>query len=363
MRKLISVLILFVLLSQPCHATDITEALYPESKIIEAKDLLPEKIREAIDEYNIKDGQGFQNSLIKIKDYCVDTVYASAENLLRPITCILLVIILCSLLEPLFNGKAYPLYLFGGIEILCVTLSDSKAFFKAAIDAVQSLYDFSTVLLPCLAGTSVAAGASVSAGVKYTAAALFMNLLLNFSNTILIPMISVFVVSVIGATMFEQKILKVIADFIRWGCKTILTGATLLFMAYLNIAGLISSSGDLLSQRVAKTVIRGVLPVVGNILSDTASSLLAGAAILRNSIGIFGLLSVIGILIVPLLNLTLRYFLFTAISKLADFFPNRHFSGLIEGIAAAYGMMLGIVGTGFIMIFLTLVSFMQIVGG
>lgn len=163
--------------------------------------------------------------------------------------------------------------------------------------------------------------------------------------------------------MFEQKILKVIADFIRWGCKTILTCATLLFMAYLNIAGLISSSGDLLSQRVAKTVIRGVLPVVGNILSDTASSLLAGAAILRNSIGVFGLLSVIGILIVPLLNLTLRYFLFTAISKLADFFPNRHFSGLIEGIAAAYGMMLGIVGTGFIMIFLTLVSFMQIVGG
>ena len=363
MRHLLCLLVIMVYLTQPCYAANAPYDLYPEYDINRAKDSLPYEIRDAIDEYDIKGGQGLQAAFEKLKMLFLEILKTSKGKLFQPIAHILTVIILCSLLEPIFNGKVLPLYLFGGVEILCISLSDSQTFFQTAVAAIRSLYDFSTVLLPCLTGASVAAGASVSAGVKYTAAALFMNLLLNFSNTFLVPLISVYLLSVIGSNIFEQRILTVIADFIRWGCKIILTGSTILFTGYLNIAGLITSTGDMLALRMTKSVISGVLPVVGNVISGAASSLVAGAAVLRNSMGIFGLLSVTGILMVPFINLGLRYFLYTAMSKVAMFFPNHRFSSLIEGIAAAYGMMLGVIGAGFIMIFLTIVSFMQIVGG
>jgi stage III sporulation protein AE len=190
-----------------------------------------------------------------------------------------------------------------------------------------------------------------------------MNLLLNFSNTFLIPLISVYLIFVVGNTVFEQKLLSVLASFIRWGCKMLLTTATIAFTAYLNVAGLISSTGDIFAERITKTALSSALPVVGSILSDAASSLVAGAAIVRNSIGIFGLLSVAAILLFPFVNLGVRYLLFLAVSRLADLFPNHRFSSLLNGIAGAYGMLLGVIGSGMIMIFLTLISFMQIVGG
>ena len=65
----------------------------------------------------------------------------------------------------------------------------------------------------------------------------------------------------------------------------------------------------------------------------------------------------------PFVNLGVRYFIFLAVARLAELFPNRRFADLLDGIAGAYGMLLGVIGSGFIMIFLTLISFMQIVGG
>lgn len=362
MRQLLLFLIMVFCLSQPCHGLEDLETLYPDTDIAQAKDFLTYEVREAVEEYNIQNGQGVRASVQKLTEYLKARLTETLNSLRTPFLSIFFVIILCSVLEPLFYGKTFPLHLFGCLEILRVTLSDSQAFFREAVDAISSLYDFSTILLPCLAGTSVIAGASVSAGVKYTAAALFMNLLLNFSGTFLIPIISVYLISIIGTSVFDRKLLASIADFIRWGCKTTLTATTVIFTAYLNIAGLITGTSDMFAVKLTKTAINSALPVVGSIISGAASSLVAGAAILRNSIGIFGLLSVLGILIAPLIHLLVRYLLFVAAAHLANFFPNRQFFDLLNGIAGAFGMMLGVIGTGFIMVFLTLISFMQIVG-
>lgn len=365
MKKMLLVVLFSMILSCPCYAAEQIDLLYPATDISKAKDKLPEEIKDIVESYNIQNGQGIQAAFEKLKGYFIDTISNSFESVWKPIVMVFMVIIFCSILEPLCNThtRQFPLLLFGCLEIIHLTLSDSEAFFREGIEAVSSLYDFSTVLLPCLAGTSVAAGATLSAGVKYTAAALFMNILLNFSNTFLIPLISIYLIFVVGNTVFQQKMLSVMANFIRWGCKTALTASTVIFIAYLNIAGLISSAGDIFAVRITKNALAGALPVVGSILSDAAASLVAGAAIVRNSVGIFGMLSVVAILVIPFAKLGLRYFVFLAVARMAELFPNQRFSALLDGIAGAYGMLLGVVGSGFVMIFLTLISFMQIVGG
>jgi len=365
MRMLLMVVIFSLILSGPCYAVDETDLLYPKSDIDRAKDKLPENIIDIVESYDIYRGQGISTALEKLRSYFAVTISESVESIWKPIVLVFMVIIICSVLEPLCitQSKTFPLLLFGCIEIIHLTLSDSRTFFMEGIEALNSLYDFSTVLLPCLAGTSVIAGATISAGVKYTAAALFMNILLNASNTILIPLISVYLVFVVGNTVFQQKILSVMAKFIRWGSKTALTASTVIFIAYLNVAGLISSAGDIFAVRITKNALASALPIVGSILSDAASSLVAGAAIVRNSVGIFGMIAVVAILVIPFVELGLRYIVFLAVARMAELFPNQRFSALLDGIAGAYGMLLGVVGSGFIMIFLTLISFMQIVGG
>lgn len=365
MKTILICILLSHLLIIPCHAFDGFETIYPENDISHAKDMLPDEILPFVNSYDIKSGEGIKECLNRIMTHLAANLKNAVMSLWTPMITIFMVIILCSVIEPLFGGqtKSFPLTLFGCVEILYLTLSDSQTFFNDSITALKSLYDFSTVLLPCLAGTSVLAGATISSGVKYTAAALFMNLLLNFSNTILIPLISAYLIFVVGYAVFNQKLLSVLANFIRWGCKTALTVSTIIFTAYINVAGLIGSAGDLFSVRITKTALQTALPVVGSILSGAADSIVAGATLVRNSVGVFGLLSVFVILLFPFSNLAVRYLVFQIIARLAELFPNRRFSDLLEGIAGAYGMLLGVIGSGFIMIFLTFISFMQIVGG
>ena len=49
-------------------------------------------------------------------------------------------------------------------------------------------------------------------------------------------------------------------------------------------------------------------------------------------------------------------------SNVNDFWSEQRFTKLMKGLSDGYGMMLAIVGSGFIMMFFTLLSFMQLTG-
>lgn len=354
----------FFLPVTPCYAASSNEN---ESLILELNELqnqLPSDAKAYLKDIEIIDIESFH----EIGKHLLDDFYLAVQNSIAeiklPLIQLAMLIILSTFLDSIISADHhFFVNLFVCTEILFLTVSESKSFFITAVSAIQQLYDFSTVLLPCLTAAALAAGASVSAGVKYSAAALFMNILLNFANSVLIPIISAYLVMMSGGCMFQQTLMTTLGNLLRKGCKLILTGGTILFTAYLNIAGLISSSGDLLALKVTKTVIASTLPVVGNIISGASSSLVAGAALLRNCIGIFGLLAILGTLLAPFAALGVRYVLFLLFSNFAELFPQKSVSDLIKAIAGAYGMMLGTLGTGFILIFMTLISFMQVTGG
>jgi stage III sporulation protein AE len=106
------------------------------------------------------------------------------------------------------------------------------------------------------------------------------------------------------------------AGFLKWLATTLLTLIVLAFVVYLGVSGVVSSATDAATLRVAKTTLSTVFPVVGSIISDAASSVLAGASVLRNAIGIFGMLAVITICLLPFLHLGAHYILYKAVSKL-----------------------------------------------
>ena len=339
---------------------DITKAFGTE----DIQNAVPENAKEYMNDIEITDALNFNELWLKLKEASIELILNSLDSLRQPFLSFLILIMIATLLDTLLPGnKGYLSTLFVSTQILILAASETKSFFSMAVDAIQQLYDFSTVLLPCLTAASLAAGASVSAGVKYTAAALFMNILLNFTNLLLVPVISAYLVMISGGCIFQQRLLSTLASLLKKGCKWILTGGTILFTGYLNVAGLISSTNDLLASKVTKTVIASTLPVIGNIISNASDSLVAGASLLRNCIGIFGMVAVIGTLIAPFISLGIRYVLFSVLSLLAELFPNKTVSELIKGIAGAYSMMLSTLGMGFILIFMTLISFMQVTGG
>lgn len=365
MKLIIIIIVMLCTTQSTAHAVCLDEQIANELHTDELVEQVPSDLQGLVSEINLLSGEGIPSALTKLKEMAVQSIKNEIRSVFEPATKALLIVIMCSVAASIIPGDRgeFLITLAGGTAIVYLTLGQTQSFFQHSLETIGRLYDFSTVLLPCLAGAAIFSGATMSAGTKYTAAVLFMNALFNFCNTILVPMIAAYLTCATGGCVFQQQILQSVAKFIRKASTSVLTGVVVLFMTYLSVAGLISSAGDNLATQATKTALSTALPVVGRIVSDSAATLVAGAGLVRSCIGAFGLIVILGILITPFVGLGLRYLLFKAVGVIGDLFPQQQLSGLISTIAGAFGLMLSVLGTGFVMMFMSLISFMYLRGG
>lgn len=365
MKRCLIFFLMLWLLNGSVQAVDLSYDYVQEFNLDKLTDAMPEEAEDILSGYDFT-GQANVNTIFsdlgrKIESIC-RTHFASAA---KSGTAVFTVVVLCSLASAFFpDGKA-PGYvtIAGVLAIATAVLTDSGSFLRTGVQTLSRLSDFSAVLLPCLATVTAAGGAVVSASAKYAAAMLFMNVLLTVCTRIFVPLISVYLACIVAQAAFQSQAFSAVAGFLKWICVTGLTLLVVIFTAYLSISGVITSSGDLVTTRFTKAAISTALPVVGKLVSDAASTVMAGISLVRSSVGVFGVVAVLCVTITPFLSMGIRYLLFKAAASAASIFPDQRFSALIDGIGTAFGLMMAMTGTGALILIISLTSFIKAVTG
>ena len=241
---------------------------------------------------------------------------------------------------------------------LCV-FGGSGGFLGAARQTMETLDSFSKVLLPTITALAASSGAAVSAPAKYAAAALFIDVMMTLSFNVILPVICAYGAAVIAEAAFGGKAFSGASSLLKWLSTTLMTLTVLAFIVYIGLMGLISGNADAAALRLAKTAISTALPVVGGIMSDAAASVLSGAAVLRSSIGVFGILAVTAICAVPFLRLGAHYLVFKAVSKLS--FGSAVMEKLLGGLANVFCLVMGLTGSCALMLYISLISLIKVV--
>ena len=99
-----------------------------------------------------------------------------------------------------------------------------------------------------------------------------------------------------------------------------------------------------------------MVPVVGGILSDAAETVLAGAGVLKNAVGVFGMLTILSICLVPFLQLGIHYLTYKLTGALAATVADGRVAGLIDQIGSAFGLVLGMTGASALLLLVSMVS-------
>ncbi|MFQ8926913.1 MAG: stage III sporulation protein AE [Evtepia gabavorous] len=158
--------------------------------------------------------------------------------------------------------------------------------------------------------------------------------------------------------------LKRIGGLLKWLITILLSVVLLAFVGYLNLSGVISGGADAATVKAAKFTISNMVPVVGGVISDTAETLLAGASVLRNAAGVFGMLAVIGICVVPFLNLGVHYLMYKCTAALAaTVSADGRITGLIEALGTAFGLILAMTASCAVLLVVAMVSTVSAVVG
>lgn len=90
------------------------------------------------------------------------------------------------------------------------------------------------------------------------------------------------------------------------------------FVGLLSLEGTLSSSVDGLTAKTAKAAVSNFIPVVGKVLGESIDTVIGCASILKNAVGIVGVIIIIGICTTPIIKLatlTIIYYLGAALCQ------------------------------------------------
>ena len=269
---------------------------------------------------------------------------------------------LISLLHAQQESSSQTVELIGAIGIACLLLSSANTLVNTAAETIGQISDYGKLLLPVMASALAAQGGATTSAALYTASIAFDAILTGLVSRVLVPMVFVYLLfSVVHAALSEQT-MKRMRDVTKSTMTTALKILLYTFTGYIGITGIVSGTTDQSLLKAAKMTISGAVPVVGGILSDASEAVLVGAAVVKNSVGIGGMLVIIAVAIVPFLQIGVQYLTLKLTAAICSLFSPKSISDLIGDFSTAMGLLLGMTGAVCLIFLISIVCFLKGMG-
>lgn len=97
-----------------------------------------------------------------------------------------------------------------------------------------------------------------------------------------------------------------------------------------------------ITAKTTKAIVSSAIPVVGKILSDGVDSVLGCGIILKNAVGIVGVIIVLGICIVPIIKVGTITFAYRLLTAVAEPIADKKITSLLKQIGDIFKIFLAI---------------------
>lgn len=271
-------------------------------------------------------------------------------------------VLILSLLKS-YEGKSKVIVdLAGVVTISCLLMNTTHSLISLGAQTVSALSEYGKLLIPVMTTALAAQGGSGSAAALCTATVFFDTVLSNAVSDILVPGIYIYLTVAIVNAAVGDSLMKKMGEFIKWllgwGLKLVLYA----FTGYVSITGVVTGTADQTALKAAKVTLGGMVPVVGGILSDASETILVGAAVVKNSVGVYGMLVLLAIVIGPFLKIGVQYLLMKLTAAVCGVFSDKTITGLLESFSSAMSLLLAMTGTVCLLLMISVMCFLRGMG-
>lgn len=263
------------------------------------------------------------------------------------IVAILLVIIIHSILktivENLSNSNtgqvAYFVEYLAIVSLITVNFADILLITK---NAVNEIINYMRLFVPILLALMMTSGGIVSSSGLGAIIIFFMNLIGTIISAFLIPIIMCSTILGIVNSFSNKTQIASLSKFMKSAVLWILGILLTLFVCSLTLQGNLSQSVDGVTSKTAKAALSTFIPFVGKIMGDTIETVIGCANILKNTFGVIGIIIILGIAILPIIKITIMWFLLKLTSCLCETIADSKIVKLLVEVSDSYKMLFGI---------------------
>lgn len=178
-----------------------------------------------------------------------------------------------------------------------------KGLVANSTDSIDSMQKQMSAIFPIILTMMTALGAGSSVGVFQPALAVFSNISSKLFSAIIIPIFTLsFAFGIIGNLSNNVKLDKFNSFFsslFKWLVGVLFT----VFFAIMSIQGITAGSFDSVSIRTVKFTMSSYVPVLGGYLSQGMDIILATSVLIKNAVGLVGILVLLSSILAPILEI------------------------------------------------------------
>ena len=250
------------------------------------------------------------------------------------------------------------LYMF----LITICLNNFRILIDAAALNLERLLEFMKLLGPVyFFAVALASGSSTSVTFYQLVLLLIFFveiLILNF----LIPLTQIYLVirilSELSPEIHLTKFAELIETIVSWTLKTLLAG-----VVGLNVMqGLLSPAIDAVKRSLI-TKGSGAIPIIGDAIGGAAEVVLGTAVLIRNGIGVVGMIVCLVICLAPLIQMAVTALLYQVIAALIQPVSDKRMVDCVSSVADGSKMLLRIVFTTGVLFLLTIAVVATTTGG
>ena len=251
--------------------------------------------------------------------------------------------ILKSITDSLENSNVSQIiYFVQYILIVTLIMSNFTEIIKLIKETANNLVGFINLLMPLLLTLMVYTGNITTSTVLEPILLFISNFIGNIIVNVLIPIVLIIVVFSIISKISDRVQVEKISKFLKSGVVWFLGVVLTIFVGVVSLEGTLSSSVDGITAKTAKAAVSSVIPVIGKVLGDVVDSVLGCGVILKNAVGVVGVIVIIGICILPVLKIATLSIMYSLASAVVQPVADDKIVKLLDEMSGVFKLLLAI---------------------
>nr|WP_053219247.1 stage III sporulation protein AE [Virgibacillus senegalensis] len=200
------------------------------------------------------------------------------------------------------------------LVLIVLALNSFHSAASYAKDSIELMSDFMVALLPLLLGLMASLGSLAAVSFFHPAVVFLIHISVLLISVIVLPLFFLSALLSVVSTLSEQYKATQLADLLKNIGIGLLGVFLTAFLGVISVQGAATAVQDGIALKTAKFVTGNFIPVVGRMFTDAADTVLSASLLLKNTIGLVGVILVLGIALFP----AVKIFVIAMIFKLAS---------------------------------------------
>lgn len=230
------------------------------------------------------------------------------------------------------------------------TFATATAVASGAISAVLS---FMKVLIPTYFMSIAFCSTKATTLVFYESALVLITIVDVVLVRVMIPLVNIYMVITLVNNLakedFLSKLAELLESIIKWSMRTLFIAV----VGFNTIQGLIVPASNSLKKSLAIKFTKAI-PGIGNSLNSVAETVMGAGTLIKNAIGVTGLVVIVLICVIPLIKLIITMLIYKVGVAIVQPISDKRVITCISGAANAAGLLVYVVSIAAVLFMVTI---------